>query len=542
MPDPTTRPTSRARGACPPVGCSNARTAGRAASVPFVAFVLLSGCVDERTLLEPEGPPSTQISDAQGGELAIVHARSAETVASGPAWTIRDEFAAMAERVPGGFGGLFVDGEGAVAMVLRDLGQEASARMALGQEQMIQRRREGSDGDRFTPVQIKVREGAYDYAQLHDWYNELLTALPFPPRMGTISVERNRLFVGVATEAERQSVLALAEQIRLPPSALRVEAVPEPHMTHVQGKHRPVPGGVQGQFKLPGPLPTQTCTIGINVTRLGQTGFLVNSHCTKHAFYVDPSNPTHYWQHRVNEWWEPATKRHIGNEAMDPPVFACQLNANGCRYADVAMGLFNSNPGGSGSVQPDFGRIARPASRNTGELALHATSPRFLITEPSVGWSLGGEVLEKVGRTTGWTGGHVVFEWGPEQEDGGCVDITPAPVDFIMPNPPTLLCQVVVSGPSSLPYAVGGGDSGSPLFRIADGVNVELRGILWGGSGCGFVAPDDLRCDFMLGSNLGGVMLVLDPYNDAPLEYRLPPGNGGGDPGPGDPCEPEGPW
>ena len=41
----------------------------------------------------------------------------------------------------------------------------------------------------------------------------------------------------------------------------------------------------------------------------------------------------------------------------------------------------------------------------------------------------------------------------------------------------TQLCQSFVSA------TVGSGDSGSPVFRIDSGNDVDLVGILWGGSG-----------------------------------------------------------
>jgi hypothetical protein len=48
----------------------------------------------------------------------------------------------------------------------------------------------------------------------------------------------------------------------------------------------------------------------------------------------------------------------------------------------------------------------------------------------------------------------------------------------------TQLCQTYVEDPNGA-VLVGGGDSGSNVFRITSGDNVQLVGILWGGSSNG---------------------------------------------------------
>src|SRR5439155_404148 len=72
-----------------------------------------------------------------------------------------------------------------------------------------------------------------------------------------------------------------------------------------------------------------------------------------------------------------------------------------------------------------------------------------------------GFVVNKVGRTTGWTQGQVTAT---------CVDV------IVLGSPNADLCQDQVSA------GVGAGDSGSPVFAIASGNDVQLRGILWGGT------------------------------------------------------------
>src|SRR5436309_1264765 len=79
----------------------------------------------------------------------------------------------------------------------------------------------------------------------------------------------------------------------------------------------------------------------------------------------------------------------------------------------------------------------------------------------SEGPSTVGATVNKVGRTTGWTQGQVTAT---------CVTVN------VFGSLITQVCQDVVSA------GVGGGDSGSPVFAIASGTDVQLRGILWGGT------------------------------------------------------------
>jgi hypothetical protein len=81
---------------------------------------------------------------------------------------------------------------------------------------------------------------------------------------------------------------------------------------------------------------------------------------------------------------------------------------------------------------------------------------------------------------------------------------------------------------SSNQQIVAGGDSGSPVFRLTSGDNVELVGILWGGSSSGdrFVFSPLKNIQ----DELGGVTATKDGSGGG--------GGGGGDDDP--PCVPRG--
>ncbi len=80
-----------------------------------------------------------------------------------------------------------------------------------------------------------------------------------------------------------------------------------------------------------------------------------------------------------------------------------------------------------------------------------------------------GTTINKVGRTTGWTQGNVTQT---------CVNTNVARSNI------TQLCQTFVEDPGGA-VLVGGGDSGSNVFTITSGDNVQLVGILWGGNSSG---------------------------------------------------------
>lgn len=491
------------RGACPPV-----------VAVLSLGILLLGACTDDRTPSEPGQPSRSLVPSELNEELAVVRPLSPHMAPGEPAPTIRDQLAAIAQRIPGGFGGTFFDDDGVLNVVLRDPGQHDAAVAALGSEPLFEARRKGPRGTDFDLALARVHPGTYAYDDLYSWYRELLNTLSIVPRMSSIRVSLNRIHIGVANDAQRTGVERTVQIAGIPPEAVIVEIVPQVYLLHLRAAHRPVPGGVQIQW-LPEQGGVADCTIGPSVIRLEQEGFLVNSHCTKYLGEVDWSDITLYWQHEFG------LSSHIGNEAIDPPAVVCYENPlYGCRDADVALGLYNSN------ADPEFGKIARPASRNTEQLNLSSSNPRFSITDVRH-WSVEGEVLEKVGRTTGWSGGQVV---------DGCVSIAHTDQNG-NPVGPTRRCSMIVA-------AMGGsGDSGAPVFEIISGTDVELRGILWGGypseeQPCVNV-QGTTECPYFLASNLGGIESDLDPDGNAPLEYYPAGGGGGGGGPPGGPeCPP----
>ena len=114
------------------------------------------------------------------------------------------------------------------------------------------------------------------------------------------------------------------------------------------------------------------------------------------------------------------------------------------------------------------GIISKTSGPNNGSLTVTGA---FTVTSQNNTSSSypAGTTVNKVGRTTGWTQGNVTQT---------CVNTNVSGTNIAQ------LCQTFVQNAGGA-VLVGGGDSGSNVFRITSGDNVELVGILWGGSGDG---------------------------------------------------------
>jgi hypothetical protein len=386
------------------------------------ALLFLASCSDQREPVGPsEGPPGPDLAPVQGVSV---------------------EPAALARSVPG-FGGFFIDPQGNPAIYLRDPSQRGRAEQALAPYLRAQGLGTG---------QLKVLKGDYDWAQLERWFTGASAeALAVP---GAVYVDAdeasNRVRIGVEPGAGGRVRAALAK-LQMPDAAVIVEerapvtyAVaqgPKPKAKpggglSLQGIVRPIIGGVQINF------PGFLCTLGFNVS----DGFVTNSHCTNEQ---GGTEGTPYWQPTQS-----ASPTQVATEAADPQYSGSLPGCPSgrvCRRSDASRAEY-----ASGFSQFDVGRIAR-TNRPGRSLTIVGD---FTIT--AEGSAVVGNVVNKVGRTTGWSQGSVT---------NTCVNTNVSGTNV------TQLCQSFVSA------AVGSGDSGSPVFQIVSGTSVHLVGILWGGSG-----------------------------------------------------------
>ena len=370
------------------------------------------------------------------------------------------EFTRIAREAPG-FGGMFY--EDGRLHVFVTIGADRGA--VLNRVGASLRAR----GRSVPPSDITVIPAGRDYAELATLRERMSPVLAEPGVVFTdIDETRNELRVGVLDGVARGSIEAVLRRLGVPLDAVRIETTaPIQPLATLRELQNPVAGGLQIWWFEP-PSTAWICTLGFNVMVGGQPHFFTNSHCTEERSVVDG---TEIRQDRLV-----LPSRIVGVEVADPPYFSCQYPGYRCRWSDAA--LIEYLPG----IDAQLGMIYRTTAVSTsgaGSIEIDPTGNGFLIIDDEP-YPVAGEVLDKVGRTTGWTRGPVVAT---------CVDTG---VSGERPRV-VVLCQDFVES------AVGGGDSGSPVFA-QNGMNrpVTLYGILWGGGGSVFVfsALENIRAEF----------------------------------------------
>jgi len=128
---------------------------------------------------------------------------------------IDDEWADIARQVPGGWGGVFLD-EGQWVMYLVDTTKYDEAVVALNETELF---------SYYDFSQFVVRQGLWDFAQLHDWKVYIVTRGVWPDGLisSTIDVARNRLVYGVLAD-QGHIVEDFFSSLNLPCDLLLLEA------------------------------------------------------------------------------------------------------------------------------------------------------------------------------------------------------------------------------------------------------------------------------------------------------------------------------
>lgn len=374
---------------------------------------------------------------------------------------------AVAQVVPG-FAGYFLAGDEPTVQ-LTDPAERPAAEDALS----------GWLSSRgFSASDLEVRQAEYDWLQLDEWYRAAWPeALSVDGAvLSDLDEGNNRLRFGGVDDAAVSLMDAAVAEAGVPSDAYVVEVVPpvEPVAT-LRDRVRPVPAGYQinfvflvdGEVVSVGP----RCTLGFNAIPEGpehepNASFIVNSHCTGLEGDGATGEVRYYQplQTSLTSVLIEDDENFIGVEVDDPvaQISPDCPDAVPCRWADAARAEY------SGDVPFELGEIARPAAFDPieGTIEVDEKKPSFEIADEQP-FAVLGEFANKVGRTTGWTGGEVTAT---------CVNVIAIGGVFVR------RCQAFVAAGS------GGGDSGSPVFLAqnrrsqASGKKVILGGILWGGS------------------------------------------------------------
>ena len=312
----------------------------------------------------------------------------------------------------------------------------------------------GACADAPNPVEPPAQlDAAAAQDRLPDWFAQASpVVLALPSTVFADHDEANdRLLFGVENAAAIRGVRTALTRLGIPSSAYAI-AVTEPiyQVATLRDRWRPTQGGIQIHFG------NYLCTLGFNADDGTQRSFITNSHCTGKQGGVQS---TQYYQPTSS-----VDGTVIATEVEDPQYFrggACPRGRK-CRYSDASRALYSS------SVGSTRGAIAKTSGANNGSIEVSGT---FTVTSQDNTTSsfAGGTTVNKVGRTTGWTRGNTT---------NSCVNVN------VSRSSITQLCQTLVQDPDGA-VLVGGGDSGSGVFRVTSGDNVQLLGILWGGNSSG---------------------------------------------------------
>jgi hypothetical protein len=393
----------------------------RLSAALLAAALVVSACSDKE-LTSPEGDVPGPVLNQSGGLQASE--------------SMQDR---LARTVPG-FGGFFLDESDRPTAFLTDDVNRGAAMQALNAEL---RQMGLSRGD------VRVLPAAYRWSELSAWHEQGTgAALGVDGVVWTDADESsNRVRIGVADLVAMGRVRAEMARLGIPAGALLVErADPIENMVGLRDVVNPKVGGIQIHF------PGFLCTLGFNATAGGQASFITNSHCTITQGGVDN---TPYWQPLQS-----VAGTQIATEVADPAY----TTGGGCPAGRVCRRSDASRAAYASGIPFAVGRIARTQNSKNGSLTIVGD---FTITAEDATDNFPiGLIVNKVGRTTGWSAGRVTQT---------CVNTGVSGTNIVQ------FCQTFVKA------KVNSGDSGSPTFVITDGTNVRLVGILWGGGGGRFV-------------------------------------------------------
>lgn len=456
----------------------------------LLTFFLIAGCVEPE--ISPRAPSPDPASLPHGEHLAD------EDLGEDP------HMLALARQHPS-FAGMFLE-PGTSRLVVASTSTDASAADAVRQTVLTAvgtelGRPRGAGGEFALDAVHRVFE--YSFLELAQHRARIRPHVFGVPEVQSLSVDEqhNRIKIGLSDLSVRVKIEQIATELAIP-----IQMLSFAHASPVQplyGTARPVSPRLHSSGPtlqdpttvLSGPTlrdsitvpdnkmrggykievkgrPGRICTLGFtasqpHVVNFGR--FVTNSHCS-------------YDEHQLDAgiWHQPVVRSEfseIGIEINDKEPHRCIANRawEACRHADVALALPILGPTDE-PLRRDFarGEIGRTTERSNcvaceAAVTIDTVNPVIRIegTRLSI---IDGETLDKVGQRTGWTYG----------------DVSDTCVDHPNSNHPTerviILCTGVIN------FAVGRGDSGSPVFQydLTSG-SANLVGILWGG--INFVGP-----------------------------------------------------
>lgn len=436
--------------------------------------LVVAGCLPDSPLT-----PAEHLGEARA-------VRSQGSPASGARLTIDDEYARIADEVPG-FAGIYFDGSGVPVVLLKNSQAASEARGRLSE--LLLR---GANGNAAQVAQVagqmaslRVEHARFDFRELYDWYKDMVISAAFAVSgvvMTDIDERRNRIVVGVRDGASlgraRASMAALglprdaydvAEYdvagLEMPASTQHVEdcdpmtaiiECPEPpsgasgDTTSLRATRRPIIGGLQIQYSEG--FSAFNCSLGYNIVHRDAVGTL-----SANRYFVTNSHCGAIGQMTGMSMGQSTAFENVSNELADPPFFSAGTDAmcppgRLCRYSDASLFQYYS---------PTLGAHGRVAFPNLGQLNVGLQREVVAGGDPVVGM-----VVHRIGRTTGRSVGTV---------DQTCANFVVYDEGFDTGR--MFLCQ------SRATYASASGDSGGPVVEVLSDGTLVARGIHWRGNG-----------------------------------------------------------
>lgn len=396
----------------------------------------------------------------------VLNSQSTATLGSSPTEVLDDKFDRIGRDISG-FAGIYVDSANNLVIALTDRGQSEKARGYIAGE------RDRLDLPATNSTVIRVVR--YDFPTLRSWQKRIEPQLlKLGVHTWDVDERNNQLWFATSDEEGRSRVLQTSAALGIPEDAIHVTVSPAPTFrAELDAYTRPIVGGLQIWTEAPVSLPI--CTAGFTAQQNSTWYMVTASHCSKTFLATDNST---VWQPKDTSF-----AFSFGWEAKDRLCWIAVL----CRYSDATMYQYVSQSEGEG--QWLRGRLIRTMSSSSslpgGSTTINPDDPYFEVTSKATSTPPVGTVIQKIGRTTGWTHGTITQT---------CVSTNI--------NGRLMGCMVVANLISN------SGDSGAPIFMLT-GVTpqsggretVKLIGVLSGGP------PNDLHTTYF--SSYAGIEVDL---------------------------------
>ena len=312
--------------------------------------------------------------------------------------TINDLFLQLGDTLQG-FGGMYVDPDKDTLYLWVVPGQQ------MAPVQMKQAISNVFGPDAPPETNLVVLDAQYSFRQLLSWQNYSVSEIFSIPDVVSMGIHHktNRLEIGASNAKARKDVEAKLTGLGIPLHAVEIvhedplRPAADEKCTSVQSKCRPVVAGLQIQTK------RGNCTLGFSGTGTGDDkgeypGFVTAGHCANQEY---KNTGTIYHQNAVGNG------NKIGKEAKNPPLVAglnydennkCPTGFK-CRLSDTLFAKYEGDLDVGKDVKVGF--IARP---KLGETDWNGTDYFRIVAAAK---SVEGQIISKVGRSTGWTEGKV---------------------------------------------------------------------------------------------------------------------------------------